>query len=98
MFKIVLWQFAATLNLKASDIGFDGPHTIDAQKILDVVYMIAGMIAVLIIVVAGFIFVTANGDSNRIQKAKMAILGAVIGLIVILLAFVITQFVIFKVA
>jgi len=96
--KTVLYYLAENIKINSGDIGYDGPHDLNIQQILGVVYMIAGMVAVLIIVIAGFMFVTANGDAGRIQKAKMAILGSVIGLIVIVFAFIITQFVIFKVA
>ena len=86
--------------ISRGDIGYDGPTDKDLsiQAILGNVYMIAGMIAVLIIVIAGIAFVTSNGDANRVQKAKMAIMGSVVGLVVILLAFIITQFVIFKIS
>lgn len=62
--------------------------------LLNTVYFWAGIVAVIVIIIAGFIFVTSNGDANKISRAKQAILGSVIGLVVIMLAFVITQFVI----
>lgn len=66
-------------------------------SIMNTVYLIAGMIAVLIIVVAGFFYITSNGDSNQLAKAKNTILYAVIGLVVVMFAFAITQFVISRV-
>jgi hypothetical protein len=41
-------------------------------------------------VVAGFYYVTSNGNPQQVTRAKNAILGAVVGLIVVLLAFAIT--------
>lgn len=71
--------------------------TVDAnsalQNILNTVYFWAGIVCVIIIVVAGFYYVTSAGNSSSVQKAKNALLGAVIGLIVTISAFAITAFV-----
>lgn len=82
----------------------EGRHSVDIPKvaidettvgaIMNTVYFWAGTVAVLVIIIAGFYFITSRGDSSKVQVAKNAILGAVIGLIIILLAFIITQFVI----
>lgn len=61
---------------------------------LNSVYMVAGIIAVIVIIIAGYMYVTSQGDSAAVTKAKNAILYAVIGLVVIILAFAITWFVI----
>jgi type IV secretion system pilin len=62
--------------------------------ILTAVYAWAGIICVLIIIIAGYLYVTANANAQRIKRAKDAILYAIVGLVVIMMAFVITQFVI----
>jgi len=48
--------------------------------------MIAIPIATIMIVVAGFYFVTATGDPEKIQKAKRIVLWTLIGLLIILSA------------
>ena len=58
--------------------------------VLNDVYFWAGIIAVLVIVIAGFYFVTANGDASQVSRAKKAILAAVVGLVIILSAYIIT--------
>ncbi|MGE5327773.1 MAG: hypothetical protein ACM3KH_00395 [Thiobacillus sp.] len=60
---------------------------------LYVVYFAAGVTAVIVIILAGFQFSTAVYDPAKIAIAKNAILYAVVGLIVVIMAFVITQFV-----
>ena len=97
----VLVQFAID-KITAGDIGYK-PSITSADNstiasIMNPVYVVAGIVAVLVIVIAGFIFVTSNGDANKIKQAKMAILAAVIGLVIIMMSFVITQFVIGKVS
>lgn len=62
-------------------------------NILNITYFAAGTVAVIVILVAGFLYVTSTGDPGRITKAKNAILFAVVGLVVVMLAFVITGYV-----
>jgi hypothetical protein len=64
------------------------------QNSLNLVYYIAGIVAVVVIVVAGIMYATSLGDSGRVTRAKNMILYAVIGLAVLLAAFAITNFVI----
>jgi hypothetical protein len=60
---------------------------------LNLVYFTAGVVAVIVIILSGYTFATAVYDPAKITKAKNAILYASVGLIVVLVAFVITQFV-----
>ncbi len=61
---------------------------------LNLVYFTAGVVAVIVIILSGYTFATAVYDPAKITKAKNAILYASVGLIVVLAAFIITQFVI----
>lgn len=91
-----LTLFAAGL-LKPSDIGVDDPvRSADTAllNVLNTTYFWAGIVCVVIIIIAGYIYVTSNGNATNIKRGKDAIMGAVIGLIFIMLAFTITQFVI----
>lgn len=89
--------FAATEKINPGDIGITDPVTnanTAVTGILNTVYAWAGIICVIIIVVAGYLYVTANSNAQQIKRAKDAIIGAVIGLVVIMSAFLITTFVI----
>lgn len=86
---------AAQGRINPKDIGMD-PVTNDSAAlagVLNTVYLVAGMVAVVVIIGAGYWYVTSNGDAARIKRAKDAILGAVVGLIVVIAAFTITQFI-----
>jgi heme O synthase-like polyprenyltransferase len=61
---------------------------------LNIIYFLLGSIAVVMIIVAGFTMSTSGGDAEAVKKAKNTILYSVIGLIIVLLATVITQFVV----
>lgn len=63
--------------------------------ILNTVYLWSGIVAVLVIVIAGLLYVVSNGNPENIKRAKNALLYGVIGLVVIMLAFTMTQLVIY---
>lgn len=59
-----------------------GPNGI-LKKASLVIAFIGGVTAVIIILLGGFMFVTANGDAQKVANARRAVLGAVIGIIII---------------
>jgi hypothetical protein len=63
-------------------------------SVLNMVYFAAGITAVITIIVAGYMYVISGGAPAEVAKSKNAILYAVIGLIVIAMAFIVTQFII----
>lgn len=64
------------------------------QNALNITYFLAGIIAVIIIIVGGIMYATSAGDSGAVTKAKNLILYAIVGLVVIFAALAITNFVI----
>lgn len=68
-------------------------ETTVTNGLLNGVYTAAGIVAVVVIIVAGFFYVTSQGSSENIRRAKNAILYASIGLVVVIMAFSITWFV-----
>lgn len=69
----------------------------ELQSILQIVFGIIGSIAVLIILIAGFKFISSSGNPESIAKARETIIYAIIGLVVAMLAEVIVSFVLFSV-
>ncbi len=63
-------------------------------SILNAVYGFVGVLAVIVIVIGGVMYMTSAGDPAKVARAKTTIMYAVIGLVVVLLAFAITTFVI----
>ncbi len=70
----------------------------DANTLLsngfDVVYFLAGAIAVIVIIVSGILYVISNGDAGKVAKAKNYLTYAIVGLVVVMMAWGITNFVI----
>jgi type IV secretory pathway VirB2 component (pilin) len=63
------------------------------EKAATIIAGVAGVAAVIIIIVAGITFATSGGNAQRIESARSAIIGAVVGLIIIALASTIVAFV-----
>ncbi len=59
-------------------------------------YLLAflGVVAVVVILIGGFMWMTAAGNDEKVGKAKKIIVQGLIGLIIVLLAFAIATFVI----
>lgn len=60
------------------------------ENILNGVYTISGSIAVLVIVICGIMIITADGDSQKVATARRGIIYALIGLLIVVSAFIIT--------
>jgi hypothetical protein len=76
--------------------------TVDIIKTAaNLIAVIAGVAAVIVVIISGFMFVTAGGaspgqrgsDPNRVKGARGALMGAIIGLVIIALAWTIITFV-----
>ena len=65
-------------------------------NVINIVSLIVGVAAVIMIMVGGLRYITSNGDSGQVGNAKNTILYAVVGLVVVALAQVIVRFVVSK--
>lgn len=67
------------------------------KTVVNILSFIAGIAAVIMIIVAGLKYVTSSGDTSNTASAKNTLLYAIVGLIVVALAQIIVRFVIGKV-
>ena len=63
-------------------------------NILNGVIGILGIVAVVVIIIGGIGYMTSAGDAGKVKKAKDTLLYGVIGLVIVVLAFAIVNFVI----
>ena len=61
--------------------------------VLSTVYWTAGIAAVIVIVVAGIFYSISQGEAAKIKRAREAIIYALVGLVVVMVAFTITNFI-----
>jgi len=91
--KNILIQFAQKID--ASDAGIPtGNADVLLQNSLNLAYYLAGALAVIVIIAAGLMYVISSGDAGRVAKAKNLLTYAIVGLVIIISAFAITNFVI----
>ena len=80
-------EFAGSLGFTSTDL---------KQTVLNIITFVLGLlgiIAVVMILYGGFIWLTAGGNEDKVDSAKKIISSAVIGLVVVLLAWAIVNFV-----
>lgn len=79
----------------AEDVGLaSGDFRVIIVRIIQFILGFLGIIALVMVMYGGFIWMTAGGDPAKIDKAKKILVNTVIGIIIILLAFTITAFII----
>lgn len=66
--------------------------------IINVIFGFLAVAAVLIIIYGGFLWMTAGGDSQKVERAKRVLVNAVIGLIIIFSSYAIAAFVVRELA
>ena len=95
----ILTHFAANTGMNGvSQLKNVGNSDADLQSavvnIINAVIGILAVVCVLIIIIGGVNYMTSSGDAGKVKKAKDIILYGVIGMIVCVLAFAITNFII----
>jgi len=78
----------ANIGLQASD-----PRAV-AARIINVALGFLGIVAVVIVLYGGFMWMTAAGNEERISKAKQILTAGVIGLVIIVMAWAIASYVV----
>ena len=64
------------------------------MRIIQIILGFLGVLAVLIILYGGFVWMTAGGDAKKIEQAKRILVNAAIGLVIIFSSFAIASFIV----
>lgn len=78
------------------NLDIDVPHVDPTNMTISVINAalgIAGVVAVAFIIYAGVTFTTSAGDPTKVGRARKMLLYSIVGLIIVLLAFAIVNFV-----
>lgn len=70
------------------------PGTI-AQRIVAVVFSFLGIVAVIMMIYAGFLWITAGGEEEKAKQGRTLLFQAFVGLIIVLAAYSVTYFVLY---
>lgn len=90
------FQQAQTLtNTVGTQAGIGTQQTLPgmAGSIINVVLGFLGILLLFYMLYAGFLWMTAGGDPKKVEKAQSIITQAIIGLLIIVMAFAISNFV-----
>lgn len=79
------------------DAGLIGGLDSTIATVIDLLSVVIGVIAVVMIIIGGLKYIMSGGDSNSTSSAKNTILFALVGLVIVALAQVIAEFVLFKI-
>ena len=90
-------EFFAGLLGKADALGVPRNNDVDIMKFVNLALWVAGVIAVIVVIIAGINYSLSAGDPAKTASAKNAILYSVIGLVIIASAIAITGYIIGKV-
>lgn len=80
-------MFASAAGLSSGDL----PSTI--ASLIRVVLGMLGIVAVVIILIGGFKWMTSGGNDDKVKSARKVMTSGIIGLVIVLSAFAIAQFV-----
>jgi hypothetical protein len=67
------------------------------NKAIDIIASVAGLAALIIIIIAGFSYVTSGGNAEQAKNARNRIIYAAVGLVIIASSWAITSFILDKV-
>ena len=76
----------------------EGGATALIKKIINILSVIIGAIAVVMIIIGGFRYITSAGSAEGTKGARQTIVYAIVGLIIVALAQIIVHFVLSNVA
>ncbi|HEV2339721.1 MAG TPA: pilin [Patescibacteria group bacterium] len=63
------------------------------QLLINAALGLVGILAVILLIFAGMRYITAAGDSKKIEEAQKAVTYVIIGLVIVLLAFFVVGFI-----
>jgi len=91
-------------NINISDLSpitgwaqYGNIETLVDTKIASLINFLTGfaaLVAVILIIVSGYMFITSSGDPDKVDKAGKTLSGAIIGLIIVFVARILVEFVI----
>ena len=86
----------STASSSGNCAGAQGSLNTLITNILNVFSWVVGIVAVLMIIIAGFRYIVSGGESGGVTGAKNAILFAIVGIVIVAIAQIVVQFVLTK--
>ncbi|HSI20838.1 MAG TPA: pilin [Verrucomicrobiae bacterium] len=93
----VIAHAASPFSLPKPKQNLDGGSTPEttlttlATRVIDIIFLLAGILAVIYLLWSGIQYITAGGNADKVKAARQGIINAVIGIVVIMAAFFIIR-------
>jgi glucan phosphoethanolaminetransferase (alkaline phosphatase superfamily) len=75
----------------ANDTNTNADLTTLVSNVVNILLFIAGALAIIYLIYSGILYITAAGNPDAAKKGQQGVLNAVIGLVIIVLAFFIAR-------
>ncbi len=95
--KTTFEDIKAQLNTAAENVGLNVPQTnlmTITMNVVKFVLLFLGIISIIMIIVGGLMWMTSGGSEEKAKKARGILVNAIIGLFIVLAAYVITYWVV----
>lgn len=73
--------------------GVETPLMDMVYRLINYAIGLAALVCVVMLIVAGYSYITAGGDEDKVSKATKTLTNAIIGLVICLIAVILVQFV-----
>lgn len=95
----ILYLLAAATTLDKNDLNIPKVEATNGTvtSLFNGVLMVAGIVAIIFIVLGGIKYSTSQGDSNSTAQAKEMIIYALVGIVIVMMSFAILQLVVGRV-
>ncbi len=87
------WESVPGCNIKFGDVPELGCLGAIVIRVLDMVFFFLGAVVVIYLIFGALKFVTSGGDPKAVTSAKNTMTYAILGLIIILLSFLVLNFI-----
>ena len=76
--------------------GLEADYVTIISKVINIILSMLGVVFLVLLIYGGFLWMTARGNEQQVEKAKDTIFSSIIGLIIVLSAYAISIFVVSK--
>src|SRR5689334_3207185 len=84
-------QIQGSTNLNTNDTGTSQFVRL-ANSALNIILLVVGVLAVFYLIYSGFLYITSAGNPDNVKKARAGIINSIVGIVIVLAAFVIVRF------
>lgn len=85
------------IGVGETDKNCDGSGVTDfVATIVDIISLIIGVAAIIVIIISGFKYITSGGDSSKVSSAKSTLIYALVGVAIAAVAQLLVHFVLFQ--